>query len=91
MEICRLDGWSVIVLQGKCRATHLAVLGVAKLVARCVLVSEVYMRGWVSASGIRFFGGGIGDDDTGSGFTLFFEALDDHAIMQRTDFHADSP
>ena len=40
---------------------------------------------------IRFFGGSIGDDDTGSGLTLFFQTLDDHAIMQRTDFHSVSP
>lgn len=58
MEVCRLDGWSVIVLHRKCQATHLATHGVAKPSARFVLVSEVYMRGMVSASGIRFFSGG---------------------------------
>ena len=36
---------------------------------------------------IRLFGGSVRNDDTLCGFTLLFEALDDHAIMQRTDFH----
>ena len=30
----------------------------------------------------------VGDHDARSGFALFLETLDDHAIMQRTDFHA---
>jgi hypothetical protein len=40
---------------------------------------------------IRLFGGGVGDDDTAGGGALGFNALDDHAIMQRTDFHSVSP
>src|SRR6185503_6193814 len=38
---------------------------------------------------VGFLGGGIGDDDAGCGLTLFFEALDDHAVVQRTKFHGD--
>src|SRR5580765_202304 len=36
---------------------------------------------------VGFLGGGIGDDDAGCGLTLFFEALDDDAVVQRTKFH----
>src|SRR5258706_10942134 len=36
---------------------------------------------------VGFLGGGIGDDDAGCGLTLFFETLDDHAVVQRTKFH----
>src|SRR5665213_579431 len=36
---------------------------------------------------VGFLGGGVGDDDAGSGFALLFQALDDHAIVQRTQFH----
>ena len=40
---------------------------------------------------VGLFGGGVGDDDAAGGLTLFFEALDDHAVVQRTDFHAMAP
>ena len=40
---------------------------------------------------IGFFGGGVRNNDARSGFTFFFEALDDHTIVQRTDFHSISP
>jgi phage-related tail fiber protein len=36
---------------------------------------------------VGLLGGGVGDDDARGGLTLFLEALDDHAIMQRTQFH----
>src|SRR5258706_5035838 len=36
---------------------------------------------------VGFLGGGVGDDDAGRGLTLFFQALDDHAIVQWTQFH----
>src|SRR6476619_1639574 len=36
---------------------------------------------------VGFLGGGIGNDDAGCRLTLFFEALDDHAVVQRTKFH----
>src|SRR3954469_6534419 len=36
---------------------------------------------------VGLLGGGVGDDDARSGLALFFEALDDHAVMQRTQFH----
>jgi hypothetical protein len=36
---------------------------------------------------IGLLGGVVGNDDAGSGLLLFFKALDDHAVMQRTDFH----
>jgi hypothetical protein len=36
---------------------------------------------------IGLLGGIVGNHDAGSGFLLFFETLDDNAIMQRTDFH----
>ncbi len=36
---------------------------------------------------IRLLAGGVGDDDAGSGGALGFDALDDHAVVQRTDFH----
>lgn len=42
----------------KYQAAHLASHGVAKPTARFVQLSEVYPRGGVSASGIRFFSGG---------------------------------
>ncbi len=41
----------------KYQAAHLASHGVAKPTARFVQLSEVYPRGVVSASGIRFFSG----------------------------------
>src|SRR5205085_6253416 len=40
---------------------------------------------------VGFFGGGVGDDDAGGGLALFLEALDDDAIVQRTQFHGFSP
>src|SRR6185436_19036269 len=40
---------------------------------------------------IGLFGGGVGDDDAARGFALFLDALDDHTVMQRTDFHAVAP
>ena len=36
---------------------------------------------------IGLLGGGVGNHDAGSGLALFVEALDDHAIVQRPDFH----
>ena len=36
---------------------------------------------------VGFFGGGVGNDDARSGFALFVQALDDDAVVQRTDFH----
>ena len=36
---------------------------------------------------VGLFGGGVGNHDAGRGLALFFQALDDHAIVQRTDFH----
>src|SRR5438105_2392522 len=32
--------------------------------------------------------GGVGNDDATRGLALFFDALDDHAVVQRTNFHA---
>src|SRR5262245_47438134 len=40
---------------------------------------------------VGFLGGGVGDDDATSGLALFLDALDDHAVMQRTDFHVQLP
>src|SRR5688500_18935028 len=40
---------------------------------------------------VGFLGGGVGDDDATGGLTLFLNALDDHAIMKRADFHAIAP
>jgi hypothetical protein len=37
---------------------------------------------------VRLLGRSVGDDDAGSGLALFLHALDDDAIMQRTNFHA---
>src|SRR3989475_3571705 len=37
---------------------------------------------------IRLLGGGVRNDDSTCGPALLFDALDDHAVMQRTDFHA---
>src|SRR5439155_9276695 len=37
---------------------------------------------------VGFLGGGVGNDDAPGGLALFLDALDDHAVMQRTDFHA---
>ena len=34
------------------------------------------------------FRGGVGDDDAAGGFTLFLEPLDDHAVVQGTQFHS---
>ena len=44
------------------------------------------------ADGLHFalvglLGGGVGDDDAGSGFALFFQPLHDDAVVQRTNFH----
>src|SRR5260221_5144808 len=36
---------------------------------------------------VGLLGGGVGNDDSRCGLTLFFESLDDHAVMQRTQFH----
>src|SRR5512140_1267221 len=36
---------------------------------------------------VGFLGGGVGDDDARGGLPLLFEALDDHAVVQRTQFH----
>src|SRR5881396_1468509 len=40
---------------------------------------------------VGLLGGGVGDDDSRRGLTLLFEALDDHAIVQRTQFHGFTP
>src|SRR5206468_2937862 len=40
---------------------------------------------------VRLLGGGVRDDDATCGPALLFDALDDHAVMQRTDFHAKLP
>jgi hypothetical protein len=34
------------------------------------------------------FGGVVGDDDARGGLGFLFQALDDHAIVQRTKFHS---
>src|SRR5687768_13959903 len=39
---------------------------------------------------VGLLGGGVGDDDAGGGLTLFFQTLDDHAVVQRTQFHGSS-
>ena len=36
---------------------------------------------------VGLFGGVVGDDDARSGLGFILEALDDHAIVQRTKFH----
>src|SRR6266480_4256874 len=36
---------------------------------------------------LRLLGGGVRNDDASGGFLFLFDALDDHAVMQRTDFH----
>src|SRR5205807_1370535 len=36
---------------------------------------------------VGLFGGGVRDDDSTCGPALLFDALDDHTVMQRTDFH----
>ena len=36
---------------------------------------------------VRLFGGVVGDDDAQGGLGFLFQALDDHAIVQRTQFH----
>src|SRR5262249_48815019 len=38
-------------------------------------------------AGVRPLGGFAGDDDPAGALAFLFEALDDDAIMQRTDFH----
>src|SRR6266513_748040 len=40
---------------------------------------------------VGLFGGGVRDDDSTCGPALLFDALDDHAVVQRTDFHAVLP
>ena len=39
----------------------------------------------------RLLGGGVGDHDAAGGLALFFEALDDHAVVQRTNVHVWTP
>src|SRR4029079_4313725 len=39
---------------------------------------------------VGFLGGGVGDHDATRGLALLFDALDDHAVMQRTNLHAGS-
>src|SRR2546422_2481891 len=36
---------------------------------------------------LGLLGGGVGNHDASGGFLFLFDALDDHAVMQRTDFH----
>ncbi len=50
--------WSAIVLRRKYPPGHHRARGVVHRAACRVLVTEVYMRGIFSASGIRFFGEG---------------------------------
>src|SRR2546421_4440117 len=40
---------------------------------------------------VGLLGRGVGNDDAGGGFTLLFEALDDDAVVQRTQFHGFTP
>src|SRR5690606_2626285 len=40
---------------------------------------------------VGLLGRRVGNDDAPCGPALLFDALDDHAVMQRTDFHADLP
>src|ERR1700694_2102952 len=40
---------------------------------------------------VGLLGGGVGNDDATGGLALLFDALDDHAVMQRTNFHAELP
>src|SRR5467141_877997 len=40
---------------------------------------------------VRLLGGGVRDNDATCALALLFDALDDHAVMQRTDFHAKFP
>ena len=42
---------------------------------------------------VGLLGGGVGNDDAGSGLALFFQPLDDHAVVQGTNFqcHECSP
>ena len=40
---------------------------------------------------VGLLGGGVRDDDSTRGLALFLDALDDHAVMQRTNFHAGTP
>src|SRR5882762_8177285 len=40
---------------------------------------------------VGFFGGGVRDNDATCALALLFDALDDHAVMQRSDFHAKFP
>jgi hypothetical protein len=37
------------------------------------------------------FGGRVRDHDAAGADALFFHALDDHAVVQGTDFHGDWP
>ena len=37
---------------------------------------------------VGLFGGGVGDHDAGGGLALFFQPLDDDAVVQRTNFHS---
>jgi len=39
---------------------------------------------------VGFFGGRVGNDDSAGGLALFLDALDDHAVMQGTNFHTSS-
>src|SRR6185436_7355908 len=39
---------------------------------------------------VGFLGGGVRDHDATRGLALLFDALDDHAVMQRTNLHAGS-
>src|SRR5580765_5072087 len=40
---------------------------------------------------VGFLGGGIGNHDAPGGFAFLFDALDDHAVMQRTNLHTHLP
>jgi hypothetical protein len=40
---------------------------------------------------VRLLSRGIRNHDAGGSLALFLETLDDYTVMQRTDFHFDSP
>ena len=40
---------------------------------------------------LGLFLGGVGDDDAAGGLLVAFDAADDHAVMQGTEFHFHAP
>ena len=78
--------------------------GGARVLAEEDLVADLHVDGeelalvvlLAGADGHHFalvglLGGGVGDHDAGGGLPLLFQALDDHAVMQRTQFHFWTP